>query len=246
MVEKAKVLAVSNGLSCGICLRKILTSDFLSLETSLKYITKINGEEIITEIMDTAERSEEARLLPCAQWADCFVLVFSIVDKESFIEMTRLKNTVDRIVNCNLKPMVILGNKLDLDAVRDVPYEAGIQYASEVGCPYHELSARESYVDVEKVFATIIEVTVRCSMINQLNKLYIPSTQTHRETRERRTSFKSIVKNFTRQKAIKEEIKEIKETQIEEKNESNNTNHKREFKDMPQARTRQRSSTCTF
>ena len=36
--------------------KKDLKFDFLFLETSLKYITKINGEEIITEIMDTAER----------------------------------------------------------------------------------------------------------------------------------------------------------------------------------------------
>ena len=178
------------------------------------------------------------------------MLVYSIVDHESFDEIARIKKIIDTNVNCNLKPIVILANKSDLDTARQVSYDTGAQFASEVGCPYHEISARESYADVEKVFYSIIDMTVRCSMIKeQINRLVVTPTSNNRENRERRPSFKSIVKNLTRQKVIKEEMKEIKEDSSEEKTDTWTKKDSRDFpprKDSFPIGTRQRSSTCTF
>ncbi len=171
-----------------------------------------------------------------AQWADCIVLVYSVTDSDSFQEISRIKRIIDKIGQCDLKPIVIMANKTDLSAARGLSSINGAQYASDVGCPYHEVSARESYADVEKAFHTMIDMTLRCSLIkDQINKLCVPSTPTQREHRERRPSLRSIVKNLTRQKPVKEELV------IVEKVAAN------EDKDPPLSiRTRRRSSTCTF
>ena len=147
-----------------------------------------------------------------AQWADCFVLVYSVADNDSFKEIIRIKYNIDRIVGGNInKSCVILANKIDLIAARTVLGNSGVEFANEVGCPHYELSARDNYMNIEKVFATILEMAIRCSMLNQINKYYHPpnqSTGNHRDTRERKSSFKTIVKSLTRQKMMKEEIKE--------------------------------------
>lgn len=134
-----------------------------------------------------------------------------------------------------MKPIVIIANKSDLSAARNVSHDIGAQFASEVGCPHHEISARESYADVEKVFYAIIDMTVRCSIIKeQIGKLCVPNTPTQRESRERRTSLKSIVRNLTRQKTVKEDSV------------AEDTTLKTDKKEMVEYRRRERSSTCTF
>ena len=177
-----------------------------------------------------------------AQWADCFVLVYSVADNESFKEIIKIKCNIDRIVAGNItKPSVILANKIDLIAARTVSNNSGVEFANEVGCPHYELSARDNYMNIEKVFATILETAIRCSMLNQINKYYNPSNQkentgSHRDTRERKSSFKTIVKSLTRQKMMKEEIKE-------ENVENANT---RLGRDILSGKTRERSNTCNF
>ena len=171
------------------------------------------------------------------------------MDYDSFKEIIRIKRSIDRIVNNSIKPTVILANKIDLRTARNVSSNAGIEYATEAGCPHYELSARESFVNIEMVFSTIIEMAIRCSMINQMNRNYQSphqkeTTGSNKDTRERKSSFKSIVKTLTRQKSIKEEIKEEMKEEI--RNCEKGDAHKRQRRDYVSNRNRERSSTCTF
>ena len=130
---------------------------------------------------------------------------------------------------------MVIANKIDLIAARTVPSTSGVEFANEVGCPHYEVSARDNYTHIERVFATILETAVRFSMINQISRFYQKEyTGNQRDTRERKSSFKTIVKTLTRQKMIKEEIKE--ET----------VENQRPGKDALVSKPRQRSNTCNF
>jgi len=240
------VLLGKKGVGKSAIAVRLLTKRFIgeydpNLEVTLKYVTKLNGEEIVAEIMDTAKDCDDNRIHVLTQWADCFVLVYSIADNDSFNEIVKIKCTIDRIGQNCIKPIVILANKIDLTAARTVSSNSGIEYASEVGCPHYELSARDNYTNIESVFATILEMAIRCSMINNISRYYqMPSqkeyTGSHRDTRERKSSFRTIVKTLTRQKVIKEEIKE-------ENGENLSVKPGREF---VLGRARERSNTCNF
>lgn len=175
------------------------------------------------------------------QWADCFVLVYSVDDIDSLREIVRIKRLMDQVVNCNLKPTFIIANKIDLSTAITVSTTAGIEYANEAGCPHYELSARENFIGIEATFTIIIETAIRCSMLSQINKFYqSPSSKDPAVTqKERKSSFKSIVKTLTRQKAIKEEIKE------ENGNEQKEIPYVKGY-DLLSNSSRRRSSTCTF
>lgn len=180
------------------------------------------------------------------------MLVYSVVDEESFKDIREIKKSIDRMTTSSLKPTVILANKVDLDTARTVSINAGLEYANEAACPHYELSARENVVTTEKAFSAIIEMTIRCSMLSQINKLcQLPhqreSTGNQKEARERKSSFKSIVKTLTRQKVIKEEIKEVRgEEKGEERGGEKQMTYLKRGGDIMASRPRRRSSTCTF
>lgn len=49
-----------------------------------------------------------------------FLMVYSVIDKRSFAEMRRYKETVNRVRNYDKAPVVIVGNKCDLESRRQV------------------------------------------------------------------------------------------------------------------------------
>eukprot|EP00794_Sanderia_malayensis_P005143 gene5143-5793_t len=243
------VLLGKKGVGKSAITVRLLTRRFIGeydpdLETCSRYITKVNGEEVISQIKDTAQKIDEDGLRSHVQWADCIVLVYSIVDADSLREISRIKRIIDKKdEHSELKPIVIIGNKADLGNAMSATPTNGARYASDVGCPYHEISARESYVDVEKVFHNIIDMTIRCTIIKeQISKLCVPQTvPVQREPRERKSSFKSIVKNLTRQKTVKEEIVLIDERLAPSEQSDRRSDHNRTTYGK-----RERSSTCTF
>jgi Ras-like without CAAX 1 len=86
-----------------------------------------------------------------------FILVYSVTDKRSFQEIRRYKEMIDRVRNYETVPMVIAGNKSDLEDRRQVSTNEGELMAKEFGCPFFETSAALRH-NVEEIF----EEVVRC------------------------------------------------------------------------------------
>ena len=49
-----------------------------------------------------------------------FLLVYSVTNKRSFAEMRRYRETVNRVRNYEHVPLIIVGNKSDLQSRREV------------------------------------------------------------------------------------------------------------------------------
>ena len=72
--------------------------------------------------------------------ANGFLLLFAINDKESFEAM---KEKVKRIKKNNKGdlPIVLVGNKCDLESKREVDKQVALDYAKSIGTKYYETSA---------------------------------------------------------------------------------------------------------
>lgn len=71
-----------------------------------------------------------------------FLLVFSIASASSLAELSGLRDEIIRIKDDENVPIVICGNKADLEDQRAVPRTKGFSLSQRWGAPYYESSAR--------------------------------------------------------------------------------------------------------
>ena len=108
------------------------------------YTTQIRtytGEERQFKILDTAGEDDYQTMID--EWikaANGFLLLFAINDKESF---EALKAKVVRIKKNNKGdlPIILVGNKSDLESSREVEKQSAMDYAKTIGAKYYETSA---------------------------------------------------------------------------------------------------------
>lgn len=94
------------------------------------------------------------------QWADGFVLVYSICDRASFNTVSSLIHTIKSTkdyLNTDKAPIVIVGNKRDLHHRRTVLSEEGRVLALTTDCHFYEVSAAENYHSVLMVFHGLVD-----------------------------------------------------------------------------------------
>ncbi|CAJ0959393.1 unnamed protein product [Ranitomeya imitator] len=113
-------------------------------------------------MLETAEPTEES----CAeeekriQWADGFVLVYSICDRASFNVISQTIELIKASKDClgpEKLPIVIVGNKRDLHHLRTVSSEEGRLLALSMDCDFYEVSAAEAYHGVLMVFHGLVD-----------------------------------------------------------------------------------------
>ena len=84
-----------------------------------------------------------------------FIIVYSITDRHTFREAAQYKEQIDRIRKTENIPMVLVGNKNDLEGKRQVTTEEGQALARQFECHFFETSAALRHF-VDDVFHTLI------------------------------------------------------------------------------------------
>ncbi len=78
--------------------------------------------------------------------SSALILFYDIVDYSSFLEVTDwIDEVIDYSTLENNFPLLLVGNKTDLQAERQVEYEEGEILAKEFGATFIELSVKEAY-----------------------------------------------------------------------------------------------------
>jgi GTPase KRas protein len=98
------------------------------------------------------------------QWirdGEGFVLVYSIVSRSTFERVDRFKEQIARVKDTAFSPLVLVGNKCDRLAEREVSADEGRALAKQLGCEFVEASAKIN-TNVEKVFYTVQEFKQGC------------------------------------------------------------------------------------
>lgn len=114
------------------------------------------------EIMDTAgtEQFTSMRELYMRE-AQGFLLVFSITSLNSLNELNELREQIVNVKNDPYVPIVLVGNKCDLEDDRQVSRSRAYQISQQWGnVPYYETSARRRQ-NVSEVFVDVCRQIIR-------------------------------------------------------------------------------------
>ncbi|KAJ8307558.1 hypothetical protein KUTeg_015642, partial [Tegillarca granosa] len=116
-----------------------------TIENTFKKTIKVNGQEYKLEVVDTAGQDEYS-ILPQSYYLniDGYVLVYSVISRKSF---EVIKIVYEKLLDMkgNIKvPVVLVGNKNDLETERDVSQDEGRRLAESWKCPFLETSAKEN------------------------------------------------------------------------------------------------------
>nr|XP_033776978.1 ras-related and estrogen-regulated growth inhibitor-like protein isoform X1 [Geotrypetes seraphini] len=148
---------------------RFLTRRFIGeygdLESIYSHNVTVDGKDVLFNIWDfpySQDHSdenfteEEKRI----QWADGFVLVYSICDRASFSiihQKVQVIKAAKEYLGLEKVPIVIVGNKRDLHHRRTVSSEEGRLLALSLDCEFYEVSAAEAYHGVLLVFHGLLD-----------------------------------------------------------------------------------------
>lgn len=77
-----------------------------------------------------------------------FLICYSVTDRHSFQEALEYRKLIQKVRASEDTPLVLIGNKFDLQMQRKVTTEEGKTLARQFGCPFYETSAAlRTYVD---------------------------------------------------------------------------------------------------
>ncbi|KAH3745933.1 Rac1 protein [Pelomyxa schiedti] len=101
----------------------------------------INGKPCSVGLWDTAGQEEYDRLRPLSYaGTSCFLVVYSITNRWSFNNLFKWISEFQHYCGANQK-FVLVGNKLDLEHLRQVPTQEARDFADKYGVPFFEVSA---------------------------------------------------------------------------------------------------------
>ena len=127
-----------------------------TIEDSHRKQVSVDDVVSMLDILDTAGQEEYSSMQD--QWfrqGQGFLVVYSIVNRKSFGEVAVLRQKIERIKDSKEIPMVLVGNKSDLEDEREVKKEEGQQQATTFNCPFFETSAKD-HVNVDEAFRELV------------------------------------------------------------------------------------------
>ncbi|KAJ8248792.1 hypothetical protein GJAV_G00227800 [Gymnothorax javanicus] len=147
---------------------RFLTRRFIGeygdIESIYSHNVVVDGKEVSFGIWDSPysqERLNESSVQEKQmQWADGFIVVYSICDRASFNAAAKLVQRIRAARDCSgseKPPIIIVGNKRDLHHRRTVTSEEGRLLALTTDCQFYEVSAAENYHGVLMVFHGLVD-----------------------------------------------------------------------------------------
>lgn len=133
-----------------------------TIEDSYRKTIEIDNKVFDLEILDTAGVAQFTAMRELYIKSGMgFILVYSVTDRQSLEELIDLREQVLRIKDLNRVPMVLVGNKADLDDERAVTVEEGIEVSNKWGnVPFYETSALLRS-NVDEVFVDLVRQIMR-------------------------------------------------------------------------------------
>jgi GTPase KRas protein len=80
-----------------------------------------------------------------------FMIVYAVNNKKSFEKLEEYREAILNIKDSQNYPLVMIGNKCDLEVERKVSTDEGHALAKSFGCPFFETSAK-SRTNVDEAF----------------------------------------------------------------------------------------------
>ncbi|CAG9581331.1 unnamed protein product [Danaus chrysippus] len=117
---------------------------------------EVDNSPCVLEILDTAGTEQFASMRDLyIKNGQGFVVVYSLTNHQTFQDIKPMKELITRVKGSERVPILLVGNKADLDHQREVSQTEGSALAQMWGCPFVEASAK-SRTNVNEMFAEIV------------------------------------------------------------------------------------------
>ena len=143
---------------------QMVSGHFLSsydptIEDSYRTTINVNNQDIILNIIDTAGQEEFYALRDqYIRSGDGYIIVFSITSVTSFLEVNAIKEQLNMILDTDdntLIPIILVGNKCDLEEYRQVQSSDAQRLAEEWKVKYFETSAKNK-ININRIFEELV------------------------------------------------------------------------------------------
>lgn len=155
----------------------------------------IDGSTVFFDINDDGYYDFRVMYETAIRSADVMFLMYSITSRQSFDDLQQWVDMFQRVKDMNVLPMVLVGNKVDLENERQVTTQEGKEYAQRYKCPFFEISAK-TRVNIEEAFFEAFRVFSHGTIQpDDKTKRPIPALPGHYTTRpsRMRENFASMV-----------------------------------------------------
>jgi len=128
-----------------------------TIEDSYRKQVVVDNEVALLDVLDTAGQEEYSAMREqYMRTGEGFLLVYAINSRESFDEITTFQQQILRVKDKDSFPMVVVGNKLDLESERVVSRAEGQALANSFGAKFVETSAKDK-LNVEEPFFQLVK-----------------------------------------------------------------------------------------
>jgi len=128
-----------------------------TIEDSYRKQVEVDGQQCMLEILDTAGTEQFTAMRDLyMKNGQGFVLVYSITAQSTFNDLQDLREQILRVKDSEEVPMVLVGNKCDLEDERVVGKDQGMMMARQFGsCTFMETSAKAK-IGVTDIFFDLV------------------------------------------------------------------------------------------
>lgn len=128
-----------------------------TIEDSYRKQVEVDGQQCMLEILDTAGTEQFTAMRDLyMKNGQGFILVYSITAQSTFNDLQDLREQILRVKDTDDVPMVLVGNKCDLEDERVVGKELGKQLAQQFNCSFMETSAKAK-INVNDIFNDLVQ-----------------------------------------------------------------------------------------
>lgn len=161
MKEYKVVVLGSGGVGKSALALKFVSGTFVekydpTIEDFYRKEIAVDDAPSVLEILDTAGTEQFASMRDLyIKNGQGFIVVYSITGSQTFHDIRNMKDQISRVKGTDRVPILLVGNKVDLESQREVSTEEGKCLAHDWSCPFLEASAKNSH-NVNNVFIEIV------------------------------------------------------------------------------------------
>jgi len=127
-----------------------------TIEDSYRKQCVIDDEVALLDVLDTAGQEEYSAMREqYMRTGEGFLLVYSIVSRNSFEEISTFHQQILRVKDKDYFPIIVVANKCDLEMERQVSGHEGRELAKQFNCRFIETSAKQR-VNVDEAFYNLV------------------------------------------------------------------------------------------
>lgn len=127
-----------------------------TIEDSYRKQVVVDDETCLLDVLDTAGQEEYSSMRDrYMRTGQGFLCVYSVTSRSSFDEVTAFQEQILRVKDEDEVPLVLVGNKRDLENQRQVTTTEGYELAKTFRCPFFETSAK-TRINIEESFFEVV------------------------------------------------------------------------------------------